>query len=642
MTKIAGAKRKFNLAGYRHQLLTPLNHIIGHAELMLDELQETGYSSVYQDLKRIRETARDLARGIKKGLAPRPGKSWEKVLGDVRYEMIAPLHTILQAVGAITSEYRDDLSLADVLQIGRSAAELLSFAQGKEIAVGEDSTQNVPGKPKQNPALRTGRILIVDDNHNSRQLLSRQLKRHGYEVTEAASGADALAVLVQSRQDLVLLDVLMPKLDGFQVLERIKADPALAEIPVIVLSALDEIPGVVRSIEIGAEDYLFKPFDTVLLSARLQSSLAKKRLHDLERKRAVELEQANLHLHASEERLRLALRVDQAYIWDWDFAANRIARYRPGGRDAAKEGTVEDILAELHPEDRERVRRRLSECVASREDFHEECRVLDPNGRIHWIAIIGTIEYGPNSKPVRMIGVARNITRHREAEAALRKSNEDFQRFAMAASHDLREPLRAVGADLESLLPADRPMDPETRKVIEAAVDRLGRMSKLIRDLLDYSEVSLKTGLLKPTSAEAVLTLVLNDLRRMIEESGAKITHDALPVVKGDFILLHRVFQNLITNSIKYRGAGDPKIHISAEHQGGNWKFAVKDNGVGIDGCHHDSIFGVFHRLNNHPVPGSGLGLAICRRILERLEGKIWVESEAGKGATFFFTVPAP
>src|ERR1700744_327126 len=108
MNPQAAVKKKFNLAGYRHQLLTPLNHIIGHTELLLEELEESDYSSLYQDLKRIRETARELVRRVKTGLVPKPGRSWSRVLADVRYELIAPLHTILQTVGAITSEYRND------------------------------------------------------------------------------------------------------------------------------------------------------------------------------------------------------------------------------------------------------------------------------------------------------------------------------------------------------------------------------------------------------------------------------------------------------------------------------------------------------------------------------------------------------
>src|SRR5262249_32744575 len=150
----------------------------------------------------------------------------------------------------------------------------------------------------------------------------------------------------------------------------------------------------------------------------------------------------------------------------------------------------------------------------------------------------------------------------------------------------------------------------DVKRVIASAVNSLGRMSKLIADLLDYSQMGAKKIKQKPTSAEAVLALVLNDLKLAIEDSGAKITHDKLPVVFADFLMLHRVFQNLITNSIKYRGRQPPRIHISAKQKGDWWTISVADNGMGIDPKYRDAIFGVFRRLHGSDVPGSGLGLA--------------------------------
>jgi len=480
----------------------------------------------------------------------------------------------------------------------------------------------------------------VDDNKGSRELLIKQLSRQGHEVTAVSSGAEALVVLLQSQQDVVLLDMLMPKLDGFQVLERIKADPSLKEIPVIVISALNEVPGIVRCLEIGAEDYLFKPFDPVLLGARINSTLEKKRLHDLERRRAADLEKAFEQVHVSEQRLRLALAADRAVIWDWDLTTNKVIELGPpgGGESREIERSLEEMMEWVHVDDREHLRRNLYESVEGRRDFHDQYRVVTREGEIVCFETMGALQFGAGNLPVRMIGVTRDVTQRRQVEDALRRSNQDFQRFAMAASHDLQEPLRAVGNDLEGLLARARGDD---ERVLRTAVGSLRRMSKLIADLLDYSQMSVKKAKQQAVSSEAVLALVLNDLKLAIEDSGAQITHGKLPVVSADFTMLHRVFQNLITNSIKYRGRNAPRIQIAAQRKGDWWTFSVADNGVGIDPKYKDAIFGVFRRLHGSEVPGSGLGLAICQRIVEQFGGKVWMESAVGKGSTFYFTVPA-
>lgn len=639
LTQAHASAPKSNLSGLRHEILTPINHIIGYAEMLLEDSEQAGFSAVHQNLTRIRETARDLVETVQKILGPRSARRIDKALAELRHEIAGPVHQILQTIGAITSEESSGLATPDVIGIGRAATELLAFAQGRRVLEAPAVSTRRSRRKITTPAA-PARILVVDDNRTSRDLLVRQLQRHGHEITAVSSGPEALAALLQSRQDVVLLDVLMPKLDGFQVLERIKADPSLREIPVIVISALNEVPSVVRCLEIGAEDYLFKPFDPVLLGARIHTSLERKRLHDLERRRAADLEGAFQKVQVSEERLRLALAADHAAIWDWDLATNKIIEFGRNDGDPAggAERSIDQITARVHPEDRERLRRNLFESVEQRREFHDQYRVIAKDGSIVWFETMGTLHSGPDGQPVRMIGVTRNITDRRRVEDALRRSNQDFQRFAMAASHDLQEPLRAVTKDLEGLLERARGDD---QRVISSAAASLGRMSKLIADLLDYSQMSVKQVRRQPVSSEALLALVLSDLKVAIEDSGAQITHSRLPVVSADFMMLHRVFQNLVGNSIKYRSRRRPKIHISAKRKGDWWTFSVSDNGMGIDPKYKDAIFGVFRRLHGSDVPGSGLGLAICQRIIEQFGGKVWMESELGKGSTFFFTVPA-
>jgi len=244
------AKASVDIAGLRHQLLTPLNHITGYAELLMVESPELGYSSLHQNLTRIRETARQLVRMIHAHLgpnaAPRGAKLAAENVANLRWDFAAPLHTILQAVGAITSENTGVLNADDIMRIGRAATELLAFVDGGSggapvhpaIRTHGRRPSRVPPRETK-PDTVTGRILIVDDNAENRDLLARFLKRRGHQVTEVSSGAEALERLVEAPRDepveVVLLDMLMPKLDGFQVLEKIKADPALRSIPVIIV-----------------------------------------------------------------------------------------------------------------------------------------------------------------------------------------------------------------------------------------------------------------------------------------------------------------------------------------------------------------------------------------------------------------------
>ncbi len=582
-----------------------------------------GFSSASQNLTRIRETARELTRLVETHLSSKT-KRTGKAIADLRHEMAGPVHNILQTVGAITSDEGSGIAIADVMAIGRAAAELLAFAQARRNFSAPETAVNGNSQPAPSPAAKPGRILIVDDDRNNREIISRQLKRIGHEVTAVSSGAEALAILLQSRHDVVLLDMLMPKLDGFQVLERLKADPSLREIPVIVISALNEVPGVVRSLEIGAEDYLFKPIDSGLLAARIHSSLEKKRLLDAERT-------AHQQVQLSEQRLRLAIAADHLAIWDWDLSSDKIIEYGDDGREIERD--ISRIAEHIHPDDRDRLLQNMRDAAKRRVEFRDQYRVIARDGAIVWFETLGAL-HGSS----RMIGVTRNISERKEVEDALRRSNQDFQRFAMAASHDLQEPIRSVSKQIDSLLDHVKGAD---EKVLRSASLSLARMSKLIADLLDYSQLGAKKPRQQPVDTGAVVNLVLSDLKPAIEDARAQITHSKLPVVSADFMMLHRVFQNLLANSIKYRSKRAPKIQISAKRKGDWWTISLADNGIGIDPKYKDAIFGVFRRLHGSELPGSGLGLAISRRIVEQFGGRIWIDSTPGKGSTFHFTIPA-
>ncbi len=245
--------------------------------------------------------------------------------------------------------------------------------------------------------------------------------------------------------------------------------------------------------------------------------------------------------------------------------------------------------------------------------------------------------------------VVEEITERKRTEQALqeyaeslKRSNEELERFAYVASHDLQEPLRSVISYAQLLSRRYKGhLDTDADDFIDFIVDSGKRMQALITDLLEYSRVSTRGKPLQPMDPEQVLSEVLKNLETAMEESGATITHDPLPLVQGDALQVQQVLQNLIENAIKFRSSEPLKIQIGVQNQGTMVRFSIRDNGIGIAPEFHQRIFVIFQRLHSRKdYPGTGIGLAICKRIVERHGGRIWVESGPGQGSTFFFTLP--
>jgi PAS domain S-box-containing protein len=248
-----------------------------------------------------------------------------------------------------------------------------------------------------------------------------------------------------------------------------------------------------------------------------------------------------------------------------------------------------------------------------------------------------------------LTGVGIDISKRKMAEedlkaalAELERSNKELEQFAYVASHDLQEPLRMVSSYTQLL--AERyegQLDEKADKYIGYAVDGAVRMQQLINDLLLYSRVSTRGKPFEMVDSHALLGSAIRNLAVAIEESGALIVTGELPHIRFDPAQLVQLFQNLLDNAIKYRGQDPPRIHVSARDGGNEWVFAVSDNGIGIDPQYAERIFVIFQRLHTRvEYPGTGIGLAVCKRIVERHGGRIWMESEVGKGSTFLFSIP--
>jgi len=245
---------------------------------------------------------------------------------------------------------------------------------------------------------------------------------------------------------------------------------------------------------------------------------------------------------------------------------------------------------------------------------------------------------------IRDISVRKSSEEHLvKTVGELKRSNDELQQFAYVASHDLQEPLRMVASYTQLLAQRYKGrLDSDADEFIAYAVDGSTRMQGLIQDLLSYSRAGTNAKVLREISSEGALKEALASLRVTIEESGAVVTYDSLPAITTDGTQLAQVFQNLVGNAIKYHGGQVPRVHISALKNGGNeWMFSVRDNGLGIDPQYFDRIFILFQRLHGPTkFKGTGIGLAICKKVLEGLGGRIWVESQLEKGSTFYFTLP--
>lgn len=348
-------------------------------------------------------------------------------------------------------------------------------------------------------------ILNVDDYSPGRYSRSRTLRLAGFNVLEASTGGEALQLL-DNNPDLILLDVNLPDLGGFEVCRRIKQNEHTADIIVLHLSASSVEPADrATGLDNGADGYLIEPVEPEVLVA-----------------------------------------------------------------------TVKALL------------------------------------------------------------------RARQAEAALRHTNNSLLSLTDMLSHELRTPIRGVLAYAELLEQklAGR-LDADEQQGLQHVLNGANRLREIVDGALEFALAEHFDEDLTAVSSEEVLAETLEELSMPFSESGAVIEHGPLPVVRASKLTVARLFSNLISNAIKYRGELPLVIVVSAQPQGAFWKFSVRDNGIGIDPRYHTRIFEMFKRLHGSDRPGIGVGLALCRRLVQSLGGRIWVESRAGEGSTFYFTLPA-
>jgi len=359
-------------------------------------------------------------------------------------------------------------------------------------------------------------------------------------------------------------------------------------------------------------------------------------------------------LRDSEEMVRMAVEAAEMGTWFWNVQRDEISWSDKFGAlfglTSNAKLTYKLIIQVIHQDDRQRLDQSVQNTLNLGVPYDIEYRVVWPDSSVHWIAAKGRAYRSAQGVAEHMQGIVMDITERKTSEerlvkmmGELKRSNDDLQQFAYVASHDLQEPLRMVASYTQLLARRYKGrLDSDADEFIAYAVDGSNRMQVLIRDLLAYSRAGTNGKALREVASESALKEALANLRATIEDSGADVTYDSLPTVTTDSVQLAQVFQNLVGNAIKYRRAELPHVHVSAAKNGGDeWIFSVRDNGLGIDSQYFERIFVLFQRLHGREeFEGTGIGLAICRKILQRLGGRIWVESQPEKGSTFYFALP--
>ncbi len=352
-----------------------------------------------------------------------------------------------------------------------------------------------------------------------------------------------------------------------------------------------------------------------------------------------------------------------AGYWDWDISSQTVylsptwKRMLGYGIDELTE--FDSWQHPIFPEDLSKVLENFEQHFQSRGQipYCKEIRFRHKNGNTVWVICSGrVIDWDEQGNPLRMIGCHVDITRQKETEKQLqqlnqelRRSNQELEQFAYVTSHDLQEPLRAITAYTQLLLSeyGEKLSDPKAQKYTAFLLDGSQRMRMLIQDLLAYSRVGSLELKWVEVDCNELLAEILGNLQEAIASSQTQIYFEGLPTVRGDRTQFLQLFQNLLSNGIKFNLSGSPQIHIQAAQQTNlthpnqvYWLFSVQDNGIGIKERYFERIFEIFRRLHTREqFPGTGIGLAICKRVVERHGGEIWAESDLGKGTTIYFTL---
>jgi PAS domain S-box-containing protein len=486
-------------------------------------------------------------------------------------------------------------------------------------------------------------ILIVDDQPNNIFALEQMLAKPERNFISATDGVEALKVALNKNIDLIILDVQMPGMDGFEVTQILKTNKRTRDIPIIFASAeKKEHRFVMKGFEEGGIDYLQKPLDPKITEAKVSVLL---RLH-LQKKELIAknatLEKYALLINNSADIICI-IQAGTLKFEEVNQAASALLGYHP----EELKGT--SLLAYLSEEDQSMV---LNCSKGNKEKFSFETQIYSKAGTTRWL------HWNIVNKNGLWFSNARDITQQKEAEQEIKQLNSDLNRnikqleltnkelesFSYSVSHDLRAPLRAITGYAQIIQGEyQEKFDAELNRLFGIIQNNAKRMGALIDDLLAFSRLGRKGIAKVPIQFNELVQAVINDLPNP-DKKNIEFNIQPLPATDGDYNLLFQVFTNLISNAVKYSGKKEhAKVDIGVIEKEEEFIYYVKDNGVGFNMDYAHKLFGVFQRLHsNEEFEGTGVGLAIVQRIITKHGGQVWAESEVNKGATFYFSLPKP
>lgn len=486
-------------------------------------------------------------------------------------------------------------------------------------------------------------ILIVDDKVDNIFALEQILSRPERNLIRAIDGKDALKTVLNKDIDLIILDVQMPDMDGFEVAQILKSNKRTKDIPIIFASAeKKEHQFMLKGFEEGAVEYLYKPLDAEITEAKvsvlLQLHLQKKELV----RKNLTLEKYALLINNSAD-LICIINARTLKFEEVNYAVNAMLGY------TMEEIKGSSILSYLAGEDRPAVQKL---CKEDKEKFSFETRVYSKDRVIKWL------NWNIVNKNGLWFANARDITDIKEAQQEIMHLNADLKRnvkqleatnnelesFSYSVSHDLRAPLRGINAYSRIILEEHQAkLDEELRRLFGIILSNSNRMGVLIDDLLAFSRLGKRAVAKVPLNFNELVHQVVNELEGL-GNSNAGISIHSLKSTEGDQTLLYQVFTNLISNAIKYSGKKPtPIIEIGFSENADEYIYYVKDNGTGFNMDYSHKLFGVFQRLHSgEEFEGTGVGLAIVKRIIVKHGGRVWAEGKPDKGATFYFSLPKP
>ena len=455
------------------------------------------------------------------------------------------------------------------------------------------------------PSTGSVQILIVEDSPTQAEQLKYILEEQGYRLCTARNGKEALAGMRESRPTLVISDIMMPQMDGYQLCRQIKKDEAFKDVPVILLTSLTDPVDVVHGLECGADSFIFKPYDEQYLLTRIAYLLANRHLRENEsRQKGVEIFFAGHNFFITSDRLQILNLLLSTYE-----AAVQRNRELAAARDELK-----DLNENLEAKVKERTAALQTE-VHERRRAEEEVRLLNEQleGRVQ------------------------------ERTAQLAAANKELEAFSYSVSHDLRGPLRAVEGFSQILLKDYCGQFPEqAQRLVRIVCQSAQRMEQLIEDLLNFSRLGRQPLSKRPVPMTSLARQVLEELEKEREGRPIEIHLGDLPECVGDPSLIKQVFVNLLSNALKFTRQKQPAVvEVGFRDDETELVYFVRDNGAGFDMAYAQKLFGVFQRLHlAEEFEGTGIGLSIVQRIINRHGGRIWAEAKVNEGAMFYFTLP--